>query len=198
MKTLSKTIQTYYCRFHKFFYWNVSNLKFVLGGIFWDHDNQVAPNRVKVALKLLTPPLRGVRGGVSFFLNIFWSMYRTFIILFPAQRKTLKTPSTYLEHDHKANRKIFRDFWKKSFASKWRFHQNTGEQSSSPPEGGKPARFTETFNQDFPIVYIIPVWMKVFLRPTNHCFFFDEIISFRLKFYLIDFIFNRHIEHTVL
>ena len=69
------------------------------------------------------PPLRGLEGG-QLFLNIFWSMYRTFIILFPAQRKTLKTPSTYLEHDHKANRKIFRDFWKKSFASEWGFHQN--------------------------------------------------------------------------
>ena len=69
------------------------------------------------------PPPWGGLGG-QLFLNIFWSMYRTFIILFPAQRKTLKTPSTYLEHDHKANRKIFRAFWKKSFASKWGFHQN--------------------------------------------------------------------------
>ena len=68
------------------------------------------------------PPWGGLGGQI--FLNIFWSMYRTFIILFPAQRKTLKTPSTYLEHDHKANRKIFRAFWKKSFASKWGFHQN--------------------------------------------------------------------------
>ena len=40
-------------------------------------------------------------------------MYRTFIILFPAQRKTLKTPSTYLERDHKANRKILEHFEKK-------------------------------------------------------------------------------------
>ena len=68
----------------------------------------------KIELKLrwrCWPPLPwGGLGGVKFFLNIFWSMYRTFIIFFPAQRKTLKTPSTYFENDHDANRKFFRAF----------------------------------------------------------------------------------------
>ena len=51
----------------------------------------------------------GGRGGSAFFEYIL--KYVSYVHnSFPEQRKTLKTPSTYLERDHKANRKIFRAF----------------------------------------------------------------------------------------
>ena len=79
--------------------------------------------RIKLKLRWSCwPPLRGVRGG-STFLNIFWSTYRTTIIFFLAQRTRLKTPFTYLEHNHMANRKFFRAFWKKSWPQKRRIYQ---------------------------------------------------------------------------
>ena len=50
-------------------------------------------------------------------MNIFRSTYRTSIIFFLAQRTRLKTPFTFLEHDHMTNRKFFRAF-KKNWTSK--------------------------------------------------------------------------------
>ena len=50
------------------------------------------------------------RGGVKFFFEYILKYVSYVHNFFPAQRTTLKTPSTYLEHDHKANRKIFRTF----------------------------------------------------------------------------------------
>ena len=71
------------------------------------------------------PPSRGRRGGRegSTFLNIFLSTYRTIIIFFLAQRTRLKTPFTYLEHYHIANRKFFRALWKRIWPQKRRIHQ---------------------------------------------------------------------------
>ena len=57
-------------------------------------------------------PAAGVAegGGYSAFFEYILKYVSCIHNFFPAQRTTLKTPSTYLEHDHKVNRKIFRAF----------------------------------------------------------------------------------------
>ena len=81
--------------------------------------NQKSPLNLKISGCLHRVP--GGRG--SAFWNIFWSNYRTSIIFFMAQRTRLKTPFTYLEHYHIANRKFFRALWKKIWRQKRRIYQ---------------------------------------------------------------------------
>ena len=65
----------------------------------------------------------GGLGGVNFFEYIlkYLSYQHNFFL---AQRTRLKTPFTYLEHDHMANRKFFRAFWKKFDLKKEGFIRN--------------------------------------------------------------------------
>ena len=71
-----------------------------------------------------TPPPRPWKGirGVNFFEYIlkYLSYDHNFFL---AQRTRLKTPFTYLEHHHIANRKIFRAPWKKIWPQKRRIYQ---------------------------------------------------------------------------